>query len=756
MQLSGLQTPSHNKGDKTKFFPMKLTKTKQKKFTTIENSGKPLVCMLTLWAVLFLMPLDTPAQTVNIPDANLRAAVAEALGKAPGATITADEMATLTHLAAHDRGIRDLTGLAAATRLEEVRLNDSLISDLSPLAALMRLRVIEFRHNVITDLSPVAGLINLRWLVVPDNLIADLSPVEDLINLEGLEISRNVISDLSPLAGLIKLHAIWMSENLPADLSPLTGLINLRDFHSWGTPISNLAPLAELPKLTKIDICGGDISDLSALEGLTGLKELYLVGNEITDISPLASLTGLTRLSLDDNEVSDVSPLAGLINLTWIELQDNAISDFSPLAVFPERVFINLNNNPAPIPTRAAPKIAGPWLWVIVSTEGKSGSSAAASGTDFLQDSSGGAVTELEIATQGATEGDRVGNKVWTVGTLSRRGGNNINELVNATGLGIGDINHHVAYGLVTLDAPRQQNTKMFVGSGDAVKVWLNGELVHDNPIDRDAEDYQENFGVTLEQGTNILLVAVYEGEGWWGGFFGFDAGTDYTVLLPDTPTIRVEQPSMADVNGDGEVSILDLLLVARDLERTKLRNSRTDINGDGQVSILDLTLVAQSMDSTTGAAAPASLAMNARISPKMIRAWIAQAQFENAGSLAVQQGIANLQRLLMSEGFLTPKRIPEKTGLLANYPNPFNPETWIPYQLATGADVQIRIYAAPGALVRTLNVGHQPAGLYQQRSRAAYWDGKNESGEPVASGVYFYTLTAGDFTATRKMLIRK
>ena len=98
----------------------------------------------------------------------------------------------------------------------------------------------------------------------------------------------------------------------------------------------------------------------------------------------------------------------------------------------------------------------------------------------------------------------------------------------------------------------------------------------------------------------------------------------------------------------------------------------------------------------------------------------------------------------------------PHATVLLANYPNPFNPETWIPYQLAKPADVTLHIYAANGALVRTLALGHQPAGIYQSRSRAAYWDGKNELGEKVASGIYFYTLSAGDFTATRKMLIRK
>ena len=93
-------------------------------------------------------------------------------------------------------------------------------------------------------------------------------------------------------------------------------------------------------------------------------------------------------------------------------------------------------------------------------------------------------------------------------------------------------------------------------------------------------------------------------------------------------------------------------------------------------------------------------------------------------------------------------------TDIFQNYPNPFNPETWIPYQLAKSADVNISIYNLSGKLIRTFNLGHQPIGVYRQSNRAAYWDGRNVLGEPVASGVYFYTLTAGEFTATRKMLI--
>ncbi len=99
---------------------------------------------------------------------------------------------------------------------------------------------------------------------------------------------------------------------------------------------------------------------------------------------------------------------------------------------------------------------------------------------------------------------------------------------------------------------------------------------------------------------------------------------------------------------------------------------------------------------------------------------------------------------------------IPAETELLANYPNPFNPETWISYRLAEDAFVTLTIYDGSGHLVRTLDVGHRIAAVYESRSKAVYWDGRNGLGERVASGVYFYTLTAGGFSATRRMVILK
>ncbi len=98
----------------------------------------------------------------------------------------------------------------------------------------------------------------------------------------------------------------------------------------------------------------------------------------------------------------------------------------------------------------------------------------------------------------------------------------------------------------------------------------------------------------------------------------------------------------------------------------------------------------------------------------------------------------------------------PTQTALLANYPNPFNPETWLPYQLSEAANVEVHIYGSAGRLVRTLDLGFQNSGFYLDKNRAAYWDGRNDAGERLASGVYFYQLIAGDYTATRRLVIVK
>ena len=228
----------------------------------------------------------------------------------------------------------------------------------------------------------------------------------------------------------------------------------------------------------------------------------------------------------------------------------------------------------------------------------------------------------------------------------------------------------------------------------------------------------------------------------------------DGTVLLWDLtqspsgqPTLDTEKMEIKeDVNGDGVVNILDLAIVSSLFGTTG--DNDADVNEDGVVDIIDLVLVANAFGDVASAPAMRHLAFE-YLTPQQVSKWLQEAKALRDTTPEFQRGILVLEQIL---AMFTP----QKTALLPNYPNPFNPETWIPYQLASPADVSISIYAADGKMVRTLDLGNQVVGIYKSRSRAAYWDGKNTLGEPVASGVYFYTFTAGEFTATRKMLIRK
>ncbi len=224
----------------------------------------------------------------------------------------------------------------------------------------------------------------------------------------------------------------------------------------------------------------------------------------------------------------------------------------------------------------------------------------------------------------------------------------------------------------------------------------------------------------------------------------------DGTILLWDLTQSPSGQPTLGivkeDVNGDGVVNILDLAIVSSLFGTTG--DNDADVNEDGVVDIIDLVLVANAFGDVAGAPAMRHLAFE-YLTLQQVSKWLQEAKALRKATPEFQRGILVLERILAMFA-------PQETALLPNYPNPFNPETWIPYQLASPADVSISIYAADGKLVRILDLGNQVVGIYKSRNRAACWDGKNALGEPVASGVYFYTLTAGEFTATRKMLITK
>ena len=292
------------------------------------------------------------------------------------------------------------------------------------------------------------------------------------------------------------------------------------------------------------------------------------------------------------------------------------------------------------------------------------------------------------------------------------------------------------------------------------------GSFFQEGTIDNNAGRITGISGLALGtdgvDGTGVLFTVNFEakaaGEGTLGLREAALAMADGTRIPYELMTVQIVVKENYDVNRDGQVNILDLTLVAQNIGSANPALS-ADVNADGVVNIFDLLVVSQHLGESGVQEAPNGLVRHgAVLNAETVQKWIDMAHAADDGSLLFQLGIANLERLLQA-------MLPDKTALLANYPNPFNPETWIPYHLAHAADVTLTIYDMKGVVVRQFSLGYQPAGYYTNRTKAAYWDGRNNLGESVGSGVYFYQLQVensrsetptDDFSATRKMVILK
>ena len=291
---------------------------------------------------------------------------------------------------------------------------------------------------------------------------------------------------------------------------------------------------------------------------------------------------------------------------------------------------------------------------------------------------------------------------------------------------------------------------------GSVVTLTLSGRTYERSRFRiRDAVSVSGIEGVTVDDvdrvsDTVITVELEFNGD--------FDADTALTITVAAGALLRYNGPALTAqlrVTGGHESILaateapltevnLDESVVTLTLSGRKYAQSNSDIRRAVTVSGIDgVTIPWHDPDRKSDTQITMELEFDGNIDADSTLTFTV-----GAGAIAGYNGPA-----LTAQITVTAIR---ENALLANFPNPFNPETWIPYQLEKPTEVTITIYAVNGQVVRTLALGHQPAGIYQNRSRAAHWDGKNEFGESVASGIYFYRLTAGDFTATRKMLIRK
>ena len=563
---------------------------------------------------------------------------------------------------------------------------------------------LEHAHNLIS--LNLSGEYIQGEGTVNSNTISDFSPIAGLTRLTQLSLSHCGLSDASFLSEWTQLTQLDLGHNTISDISPLAKLIQLNQLLLPNNTISDVSPLAELTQLTSLFLSNNTISDVSPLANLKKLTYLFLGGNSISDISPLAELTQLTDLLLNSNSISDISPLAKLTQLTLLSLGGNTISDISPLAKLTQ-----LNRL---------------WLW-----------------NNMISDVS--PVVGLNLT---GTSWDSTG--------LS----------IRANPLNYAAINTHIpamqAKGVEVKFDNRAHSVLVKISEdtreGEAHTTLVRPFVVealdeHGATITGRSVTFRISEGDGRLSVTNATTDA--EGRAQTTLTLGPDPGvikirvTAAQITYPVIFTVIVTEATRlaTDVNGDGTVNIQDLVLVSSNLGQTGEKAS--DVNGDGVVNIQDLVRVAGALGDGA-AAAPSLHASDLKgLTIADIQQILTQARQLALTDSAYLRGIAVLEQLLAH-------LLPKETTLLPNYPNPFNPETWIPYQLASPAEVTLRIYAIDGSLVRMLSLGHKAVGIYQTRTHAAYWDGRNQIGESVASGVYFYTLTAGEFNATRKMLIRK
>ena len=425
-------------------------------------------------------------------------------------------------------------------------------------------------------------------------------------------------------------------------------------------------------------------------------------GAGIRNLTGLEDATNLTGLDLLSNNIADISPIAKLTQLRWIDLTGNNISDLSPVAGLTRLRSLFLQNNHI---SDISPLLANTGL--------------GNGDTIFVN---ANPLSYLSIHTH--------------IPALESRGVTVFfdNQAQPALLKISGD--NQMGPPLVPLSQPfviEAQSENGFPLTGIPVTFTVtagDGTLNPTNTTTHANGRAQSTLTLGSTLGRHRVEVSAAGIEGLL---------TFHAIAETQSP------PISADVNSDGNVNILDLVSVAAEFGNTE-PNLAADVNGDGVVDILDLILVAGMFGDT--AAAP-STHLQTTLTGTDVQGWLTDAKSLELRDPTVQRGLATLEQLLAS-------LIPQETELLANYPNPFNPETWIPYRLAEDAFVTLTIYDQTGHLVRTLNVGHQPAAAYENRSRAIHWDGRNNFGEQVASSVYFYTLSAGTYSATRKMLILK
>ena len=696
--------------------------------------------------------------------------------------------------------IRDLTPLANLTKLRDLDLADNAVESIKPVSRLINLQRLSLTFNRIQDITPLATLINLEKLYLRENLVTDITTVQRL-NL--IEFEYDEICDFPPIAPPVRERMenrnfpsifAWGGSHSTVGLDHLTpdqrAALHDLDFGVWlpsihwdQTPTepaeglaTSLAANLSRARTTlqkRLDLNPNHITLLSVdyrdhyndepfppdsdfwlrdengeiVRKDSGSPQINFLKPEVQDLI-VKRIVAVERCGLYDGVMLDQFIDHGVFGLhhqfaTEEEIIQAILNIFRAVREQTRDDFLIMINANRTKSTRYAEYVNGSFM--------ESGQAFTHNDFQEIESTLSWNEQHFRSPTINCLQGEGIPHeppdspnnrrwmRVWTTLSLTHSDG----YVMYDTGWGT------VA---VCPECP-------YVWGAAHEHIWYDfWDVDLGRPVGSKAQHHQNIDGLFIREFTNGW--AVYNRSGTpqtitlpTSATPASDRGNNaasMTHLLPDLDgEIYLKAKNPADVNGDGVVNVLDLVHVANNFGKAD-----PDLNGDGVVNILDLTLVAKHL--SQNAAAPSQLALIESI-PSTAKEIIAvqHALTELEAIPNKSHGVQIVIELLRHYLSIAAPNVQE-TKLLSNYPNPFNPDTWIPYQLSEESTVTVKIYDVTGNLVRTIQVGHKPAGYYRTREQAIYWDGRNQNREPVSSGVYFYTFNTNTYTQTRRMVILK
>ncbi|MDE0424837.1 MAG: leucine-rich repeat domain-containing protein [Candidatus Poribacteria bacterium] len=749
---------------------------------------KTLYINLSLLAIMFCSWLHiADAQTVNIPDTGLEAAIRAQLGKEKG-SITQADMRSLTTLFAHEQRIRDLTGLQHATHLKRLHLNGNSITDVTPLLKLTSLRFLDLTDNEIQNVHPLARLRNLRTLSLDSNPIT--------INLP--------LTLTEPMVIKGGEFAVFSRDRGRSILGNVTTI-----YQDWS------AFTGANPVLTKS--LRSSSSDGGGGEGGTG--DLLARVNETFDSFRTEGFGGTIELIAHPNTNTKFGDLV-ISEIMWGRHENMADNQWVEL--YSPKQDITLNRN------RYALLLTGKYLErdVIPATEFYGGWSVIdrvrnataeknvswelpglSKGIQPDQPSvsmyreiqyATGEVPDGSLARSWKASSNRENLTFPNYGTPGAKDGTKVLRAASQLPLtywvtALSGRLYRLAGAEVEMLTPNVQNITSLAVDAINAKVYFT-----EKTSDRTGKIHSVDFDgsnlttlATIQSGVPVDLTIDPEGKRlYWTDSLGRVRRANLNGKHIRNLIQNLNSPKRIALHtADGKMYYTE----ANSIWRANLDGSTPEAVVTGLVKLGDIVIASGKMYWKQEIAAGRGAVKRADLDGSDIEAvvsiqgipfgiaidseddklyWtnsLGSIQRANLDGLRIQKIVTGLdpsEDFALATGSLTTLAAPrngslgsttsEVTQLLANYPNPFNPETWMPYDLAQDTDVHIYIYNLKGESIRELSLGFQTAGTYRTPSRAAYWDGRNTLGEPVASGVYFYTLQAGAVKVTRRMVILK